>query len=94
MAIHPEQDIDIYINKDVYKLGRNPEIVDYAITFNSAIGRLHCKIEKNNDEYYVYDLNCANGTYVNNQRIVGQPCVLKDNDILRLANLDLRVVIK
>lgn len=94
VSIHPEQDIDIYINKDVYKLGRNPKIVDYAITFNSAIGRLHCKIEKNNDKYYVYDLNSANGTYVNNQRIVGQPCVLKDNDILRLANLDLRVVIK
>lgn len=94
ISVHPEQNIDILVNKDIYKLGRNPEIVDYAITFNGAIGRLHCQIDKRGNDYYVSDLNSANGTYVNNQRVMGQPSILKDNDILRLANLDFRVVMK
>ncbi len=77
--------------KDVL-IGKNPEVVDKVIDFNSAISRRHCRIMEQNGNYYVMDEGSANGTYVNGEAVdVGQKHLIKHGDILRLANSDFRV---
>ena len=73
-------------------IGRKSSIVDGVIELNKMIGRVHCKINKTDKGYIVTDLNSANGTYVNQKRLVSnQEALLQDGDVLRLANSDFKV---
>ncbi|MDY4079319.1 MAG: DUF6382 domain-containing protein [Clostridium sp.] len=78
----------IDINKDVFVIGRMPNVADYAIN-NSAIGRTHIQILKKNNEVYLRDLKSKNGTFVNGQRIVDGEILLKNNDKVTIANVDM-----
>ncbi len=83
---------DLIINKAEYKIGRNPSMVDGLITFNKMIGRIHCTIIKNLDEYSIVDLQSSNGTYVNGVKLQpNQPCTIKEGDLIRLANSNFNV---
>lgn len=86
---HP---LEIHVNKDEFLIGRKSSIVDGVIELNKMIGRVHCKINKTDKGYIVTDLNSANGTYVNQKRLVSnQEALLQDGDVLRLANSDFKV---
>lgn len=76
----------IYIDKDIFLLGRLPEVVDYAIS-NGAIGRVHARIEKDNNKYYLTDLSSRNGTFINGNRLeANNRYELYDGCQVRLAN--------
>lgn len=55
----------IPINKDCFRLGRDAEYNDYAITDNRYIGHGHCHIVIRDGEYFVVDDNSKNHTKVN-----------------------------
>jgi len=56
--------------------------------------RQHCCISFEGGELNVEDLNSANGTYVNRQRIYpGQKRGLHVNDIIQIGNVQLRVIV-
>ena len=58
------------------------------------ISRIHCKVICKQDDYYIEDLQSANGTYINNVRL--QPKVatrIKHGDVVRLANSNFQVVV-
>jgi len=55
----------IYIRPGTFRLGKDPGAVDYAITTNSAISRLHAEIIAEGDAYYIRDNHSTNQTYVN-----------------------------
>ena len=94
IAIGAPINMEIKVNKDNYLIGKKEAIVDGVISFNPMISRLHCKIEKNRELFLLTDMNSANGTYVNSQRLMsGKSYQLKDGDIVRLANSDFKVVI-
>ncbi len=94
VAINSPRPIEILIDKDNYILGKNPSMVDGAITFNKAISRVHCKITNSNGEYMITDLESVNGTYVNKVRLLPkEPHPLKNGDVIRLANSDFKIVI-
>lgn len=81
------------IVKDNFIIGKNASIVDGVVSFNKMISRVHCKIIKNSEQYYVEDMQSSNGTYINHIKL--QPHQLykiKEGDIIRLANMDFRVV--
>jgi hypothetical protein len=62
----------IIINKDVFRIGREVNYVDYCIQNNRAIGRSHAFIKSQNGKYYGVDTNSLNHTYVNGVEIKPQ----------------------
>ena len=77
----------IYINKPVYRLGKERSYVDYFITNNSVISRSHADIITRNGRYYIKDLNSKNHTYINNQKLpVHCEIEIHNGDRLKLAN--------
>lgn len=81
--------LTLQINRAEYRIGKNPSLVDGAITFNKAISRVHCQISSQNGAYYLTDLGSANGTYVNKVRVApNQRMDIKNGDVIRLANSD------
>lgn len=86
--------VEIFIDKDDYVLGKNPSMVDGAITFNKAISRMHCKVSNNAGQYMITDLGSANGTYVNKVKLLpNEPHPINNGDVLRLANSDFQIIV-
>ncbi len=80
------------INKPEFVIGKNAELTDGAITYNNAISRRHCKIVYEEHNYFVHDLESANGTYVNGGKVIsGFPVPIKKGDRIRLANVEFLV---
>lgn len=87
--------MEFNINKDEFVLGTKKELVDGVIPYNKKISRVHCKINKKENEYTIMDLDSSNGTYVNNIKL--QPkhsVIIRNEDIIRLANSNFKVIIE
>lgn len=85
--------VEIVVDKPEFVIGKKQSMVDGVVSFNKMISRVHCKVVCDKSNYYIVDLQSANGTYVNNTRL--QPnvsCKIKNGDIIRLANSDFQVV--
>lgn len=81
----------IFINKNIFRIGRDRNRVDYAISDNSAISRSHVAIVSRNGEYFVIDNNTANHTYVNESVIPANvETPIHEGDVIRLANESFR----
>ena len=60
----------------------------------SFISRSHCRFYLRDGEFVVEDLDSANGTYVNRQRIYpGQKKPLNPNDVVQIGNVQLKVLV-
>lgn len=93
VAMNAPTHIEIVITKDDFTIGKKAEIVDGVVGFNKMISRSHCKITKNGTQYYIADLQSANGTFVNHVRLQpNMPHPIKGGDFIRLANSDFQVV--
>lgn len=76
----------IAIDKDVFRIGRLPDEVDY-ISDNRAIGKIHAEIRRDGERYYMRDLNSKNGTYINGNRINSDELYeIKNEDSIIFAN--------
>ena len=83
------------IDQDEFIIGKKADSVDGHVAFNAAVSRIHCKIVKMEESFYVIDLKSANGTYVNDERIIPEKAYrISNGDIIRLANSDFKVSIK
>lgn len=79
----------------------NPDFVigkrdtnDGVISFNKMISRVHCKITNNGGQFWITDLQSANGTFVNRVRLQpNHPQPIKNGDVVRLADSDFQIVI-
>jgi pSer/pThr/pTyr-binding forkhead associated (FHA) protein len=66
---------DMFKNKqfdmaqNVIFLGREEERSDVAFYWDNYISRRHAKISREGDDFYIWDLNSANGTWVDGQRL-------------------------
>lgn len=80
----------IYINKDSFKLGRLQEMSDCVVPAK-AVGKVHAEIIKINSDYYIKDLESKNGTFINGNKLVpGEQVLLKDDDLVVLANVSFK----
>lgn len=78
-----------------FTIGREMDKVNYCITDNTTVGRVHAVIVKNGADYAIRDQKSTNGTFVNNIRLTpGVDTVLKSGDTLRLSDEILEFVIK
>lgn len=86
---------ELRITKGSFTIGKKVSAVDGAVTFNRMISRVHCRVDKVDTGYTITDLNSANGTFLNQERLSpGQVYPVKNGDVVRLADTDFQVVIR
>ncbi len=77
----------IYIDKPVFRIGKERNYVDYFISDNTAVSRSHADIISKNGSYYVEDMNSTNHTYINGTIIhSGVQVPIKHGDKVMFAN--------
>lgn len=60
-----------------------------------GVSRMHAALRRGDDVLSIVDLDSANGTYLNGQRLVAhQPRLLRDGDEIRLGKLVLHIYFK
>ena len=80
----PGQGKRISLNKEVIRLGRDPEgevVIDAAA---AVVSRKHAEIHKRGPQFVIVDLKSFNGTLLNNQR-VADAAELFDGDQIQLG---------
>lgn len=78
---------NIKITRDHFRIGRERNQVDYCVSDNTNIGRLHAEIVSSGSKTYIVDKNSRNHTFVNDVRCEpGQQVELKDGDTVMLAD--------
>lgn len=88
-SVNSPVQVSLTVNSPEFIIGKNPGMVNGAVTFNPAISRVHCKITFNAGRYYLTDLGSANGTFLNSQRLAAQQTLeIHNGDYLQLANSD------
>lgn len=77
----------IYINKPMFRLGKEKGNVDYFIGDNSAVSRTHAAIVIKNGEYFILDNKSMNHTYLNGVIIPGNvETKINQGDKIKLAD--------
>jgi len=78
----------VEVNKPVFRIGKEKSYVDYFVTNNSAVSRLHADIiTKENNRFFISDNNSTNGTFINGRLIPEKTeTEIFDGDELKLAN--------
>lgn len=77
---------DIILNGDLTLIGKLEGTVDVIIPL-PTVSRVHAKIEKSGEDYYLTDMNSSNGTYVNGELISGKESQsLFSGDEIRFAD--------
>lgn len=97
VSLNTVEPLTLIVNKDNYIIGRSIKHADGIIRDNMMVGRKHCRVNLHREKWEceVEDLNSSNGTYVNNIRVPsGGRAIIRNDDVLRLANIDFKVVIR
>ena len=89
-----ENNYELKINKPKFVIGKKAGSVDGLIKYSQYVGRIHCQIITQNNDYYIYDLDSTNGTYLNDEELVpNKGYKLNDNDKLEIADVIFEVKI-
>lgn len=64
------------------KIGRDPQ--NDQVIAHPSVSRFHGRIQKEDESFYIYDLNSTNGTYVNG-RAIHKKRVLKPGDLISIG---------
>ena len=74
------------IAKQLFRIGKERNKVDYCITNNNSVSRIHADIVFKNGQYYIIDNNSTNYTFVNGQMIPAkQEVAIANGDRIKLA---------
>lgn len=77
----------IYLNKPVFRIGKEKSFVDYFIGDNTAISRSHANFINRGGQCFVVDTNSTNRTFVNETMIQSNEEIqISHGDMIRLAN--------
>ena len=79
----------ILLEDDNIIIGRDETEATIVLTAKS-IARLHARIVRQNDKYWLYDEGSAHGTYLNYTRLGLAPQAITDNDIISIGRLQFR----
>ena len=75
----------IYLDRDLMVIGKMENAADTVISL-PTVSRIHAKIRKVDEEYYLSDLNSRNGTSVNGRLLkTGEEYQLQDEDQVEFA---------
>lgn len=77
----------ILLNVQNFKIGKERRRVNYCISDNTSVSRVHCEIVKKGTDYYVVDQGATNFTFVNGVQISPHTeALLSDQSILKLSD--------
>ncbi len=77
----------IQIRKQMFKIGKERVKVDYCITDNNTISRVHVQIAYRDGDYYITDMKSTNYTYVNGNKLAAnQETKLRNGDKIKLSD--------
>lgn len=81
----------VLVDRDEFTIGRLPENNLHLPYF--GISRCHARIVKQGEgKWFIEDMGSKNGTYLN-ERILNSPERLTHNDLIKLGNIDARVIL-
>ena len=87
ISLAPDLADHIYLRGDLTLIGKLKNTVDVVID-QPTISRMHAKLRRVDQEYYLTDLNSTNGTFVNGQRLEsGQNQRINPGDQIRFAEI-------
>lgn len=90
LNIYP--DVQFLIDGDEYLIGKKQELVDGWIPNQRMISRLHAKIIRVDNQFFITDEESLNGTYLNGTKITKKQIKrLKIGDRIRFANVEFEV---
>lgn len=77
----------IVINAQNFKIGKERRRVNYCVSDNTSVSRVHCEIVKKGTDYYAVDQGATNFTFVNGIQLgAHQETLLTDASVLKLAD--------
>ncbi len=76
---------EYYSIDETISLGRHGD--NYIVVKDPFVSKRHFQITEDEGEYYLEDLNSANGTYLNGDRIF-DVVKLNDGDIIRIGQIE------
>ncbi|MDR1185334.1 MAG: trypsin-like peptidase domain-containing protein [Coriobacteriales bacterium] len=59
----------VRINRPEFIIGKEQRKVNFVISDNSAVSRVHARITQRDGRYYITDLNTTNSTFVNDKKL-------------------------
>ncbi len=79
----------IQITKNEFRIGKLKGNVDYCISGDPTISKVHCQIKKDGEKYYLEDLRSTNYTYYEGRQLPEyNPVQLEDGNIFQLSNIE------
>lgn len=77
----------VKIAKANYTIGKERAKVDFCVSGNTSISRVHARIVCRDGDYYIVDNNSTNFTYVNGNKLTpGQEMKLSSGDKIKLSD--------
>lgn len=93
--IHLDTGKEKLVDRREWNIGKDPDFNQYVIENNPAISRKHATIIWEKNQYYIFDLGSANGTYVNGVQVMeGAKVELKHGCLIALADVKFEFVIQ
>ena len=68
ISMNAKERNSVVLLNDSYLIGKLKNKVDIYID-DASISRIHAKLQKEDEEYYLCDMNSTNGTFVNGRRL-------------------------
>lgn len=85
VSLEPGEFPTIYLEQELVVIGKMEHAADAVIDL-PTVSRIHARIQKKDDEYYLADLNSRNGTTVNGRLLkAGEEYLLQDEDQVDFA---------
>lgn len=85
---------DIILNQEKMLVGKKKEQVDIWLS-DASISRIHARLEQNQEDCFVTDLNSMNGTYVGRERLMpNEKRKLSEGDKISFAARHYRVKVR
>lgn len=88
VSTRPEQYENILLYREETHVGKEARKADVCIN-NDTVSRIHAKIIRREEKYYLTDLNSTNGTWLNGKRIAPSEAVeLEEGDLTAFAEAE------
>ncbi|MBO7473278.1 MAG: FHA domain-containing protein [Ruminococcus sp.] len=79
--------VTVNIDKPVFRIGKERSRVDFCVTENRTVSRLHATIYTRSGSCFIEDNNSTNKTYINGTPLIPEREIkLKSGDVLKLSN--------
>ena len=88
ISMNPRERNSVVLVKDNYVIGKLKSKADILLE-EEGISRVHARIQKEGEEYYLYDMNSTNGTFINGRRLgVNEKVPLHVTDEIAFAKIE------